>query len=130
MLGLGKRSEWGERMERKNFDVQVEDLPDSVAVYLRGELDLAVAAEFRAVVEPLIPVEKQVVLNLRELTYIDSTGLGIFIFLLKARKAEGLDFAVEEIPANIKRLFDLTGIAKFIPVRDAAGLVSKADDYE
>jgi anti-sigma B factor antagonist len=116
-------------MERKNFDVQVEDLPDNVAVYLRGELDLAVAAEFRAVVEPLIPVEKQVVLNLRELTYIDSTGLGIFIFLLKARKAEGNDFAVEEIPANIKRLFDLTGIAKFIPVRDA-GLVSEADDYE
>ncbi|MBC8081202.1 MAG: STAS domain-containing protein [Gorillibacterium sp.] len=105
-------------MERKNFDVQVKEMTDHVTVYLRGELDLAVAAQFRAVVEPLIPIKKQVILNLENLTYIDSTGMGIIIFLLKARNGEGNKFAVENIPANIKKLFDLTGITKFLPIHD------------
>ena len=114
-------------MERKNFDVQVKEMTDNVTVYLRGELDLAVAAQFRAVVEPLIPIKKQVILNLEDLIYIDSTGMGIFIFLLKARNGEGNTIAVENIPTNIKRLFDLTGITKFLPILDTTTDLAKGD---
>lgn len=113
-------------MERKNFDVQLKETPEAVTVYARGELDLAVAAQFRSVLEPLIPSKKALVLNLGELTYIDSTGMGILIFVLKARTAGEGNFSIEQVPAKIKRLFDLTGITKFLPVKDADNL-AKAD---
>lgn len=102
-------------MERKPFDVQVKELEQEHQVMLEGELDLAVAARFRSAIEPLIPSKKPVVLNLKNLTYIDSTGMGIIIFLLKARADEGNELAIVDIPSKIKRLFDLTGITQFLP---------------
>jgi anti-sigma B factor antagonist len=113
-------------VERKNFDVQVRETADTHTVYLRGELDLAVAVQFRSVLEPLIPSPKALVLNVKDLTYIDSTGMGIIIFILKARTGGGREFFMAEIPAKIKRLLDLTGITKFLPVKDSGNL-AKAD---
>lgn len=114
-------------MDRKQFDIQVKETEESNVIYLEGELDLAVAARFRSTIEQLIPSQKAIILNLQDLTYIDSTGMGIIIFLLKARAEDGKGFAVEDIPLKIKRLFDLTGITKFIPVNDQPQ-IEKADD--
>lgn len=113
-------------VEHKNFDVQVRETADTYTVYVRGELDLAVAAPFRAVLEPLIPSSKALVLNVKDLTYIDSTGMGIIIFMLKARTGGEGGFSLEDIPPKIKRLFDLTGITKFLPVIESTNL-AKAD---
>ena len=113
-------------MERESFELYVEETTDSSIVYIQGELDLAVAGQFRSAIEPLIPSDKSVVINLRNLTYIDSTGMGIIIFILKARKEEGKPFIIEDTPPKIKRLFDLTGISKFLPEQDKSN-ASKAE---
>ncbi|PAD74443.1 MULTISPECIES: STAS domain-containing protein [Paenibacillus] len=83
-------------------------------VYLSGELDLSVAPDFRLVMEPLVGnSEIDLIVNMKELTYIDSTGIGILLSILKARHGMKANFAVEEVPAQIQKLFDMTGIAKF-----------------
>lgn len=107
-------------MNRKKFDVTVKETPDSHTLYVSGELDLAVAAEFRSVIEPLLASDKEVILNMAELTYIDSTGMGIIIFFLKARHEVGKALSVQNVPQKIKKLFDLTGITRFLPVHDGS----------
>lgn len=83
-------------------------------VYLSGELDLSVAPDFRLVMEPLVgDSEVDLAINLKELKYIDSTGIGILLSILKARHSANASFSVEEVPAQIQKLFDMTGIAKF-----------------
>lgn len=83
-------------------------------VFLSGELDLSVAPDFRLVMEPLVGnSEVDLIVNMKDMTYIDSTGIGILLSILKARHGMKARFAVEEVPPQIQKLFDMTGIAKF-----------------
>ncbi|MDQ0091267.1 anti-sigma B factor antagonist [Paenibacillus anaericanus] len=83
-------------------------------VFLRGEFDLSVAPDFRELIEPFVGDDKvNLVLNLKELTYIDSTGIGILLSILKVRNGMEANFLVQEVPDQIQKLFDMTGIAKF-----------------
>ncbi|WP_223067780.1 STAS domain-containing protein [Paenibacillus caui] len=83
-------------------------------VFLNGELDLSVAPDFRQVMEPLVENgDLDLILNLKDLKYIDSTGIGILLSILKVRHGMNAQFYVREVPAQIQKLFDMTGIAKF-----------------
>ncbi|MFD2611819.1 STAS domain-containing protein [Paenibacillus gansuensis] len=98
------------------FQIRTENKENECVLYVSGELDLSMAGEMRSAVEPLMEqTERTLVLNLKDLTYIDSTGIGIILSILKARTANKGPFLVEDIPVKIKRLFDMTGVSKFIP---------------
>ncbi|KJE26263.1 STAS domain-containing protein [Geobacillus thermoleovorans] len=99
-------------MDRKRFYVVHEEQPDRHVVYIKGELDLAAAEQFQRAVEPLAgDASKPLVIRLAELTYIDSTGIGMFVALLKMRKKQGAPFMIENVPPKVQRLFDLTGVS-------------------
>ncbi len=96
-----------------HFTKQTNELEN--AVILKGDLDLSVASDLAEELKPLIAEQNRaLVLDLQELQYIDSTGIGIIVSILKARDAMHAPFAVTNIPPKIKRLFDLTGITKYI----------------
>lgn len=97
------------------FEIEQVNTPDSHTLYLKGELDLAKAAELRAAADPYIAeTSRKLVLNLKELQYIDSTGIGIILSLLKARHVLKAPILIEGIPPKIQRLFDMTGLTAFI----------------
>jgi anti-sigma B factor antagonist len=97
------------------FEIEREVSPDSHLLYLRGELDLARAAELRAAADPYVAeTGKKLVINLKDLQYIDSTGIGVILSLLKARQVLKAPITIEEIPPKIQRLFDMTGLTAFI----------------
>lgn len=102
------------KMDASKFQVIVHTIPDAHVLHLSGELDLSTAEIFRSVAQPLaagsaLPLK----LNLRELTYIDSTGIGLIVALLKTRQSADARLAVQEVPAKIRRLFDTTGLTGF-----------------
>lgn len=100
------------KSEKFNATTQTEG--NICTVSLSGELDLSVAPDFRLVMEPLVgDAGLDLVINLKELRYIDSTGIGILLSILKARHGMEAKFVVEEVPPQIQKLFDMTGIAKF-----------------
>ncbi len=105
------------KMDASKFQVIVHTIPDAHVLHLSGELDLSTAEIFRSVAQPLaagsaLPLK----LNLRELTYIDSTGIGLIVALLKTRQSADARLAVQEVPAKIRRLFDTTGLTRFLLV--------------
>jgi len=96
------------------FNAKIHMNEGVCTVFLSGELDLSVAPDFRLVMEPLVGnSEIDLIVNMKEMTYIDSTGIGILLSILKARHGMQARFAVEEVPPQIQKLFDMTGIAKF-----------------
>lgn len=96
------------------FIAKTEINEGSCTVFLAGELDLSVAPEFRLVMEPLVEdTNLDLTINLRDLKYIDSTGIGILLSILKARHSMSSQFLVQDVPPQIQKLFDMTGIAKF-----------------
>ncbi|MHC2183579.1 anti-anti-sigma factor [Paenibacillus sp. PvR052] len=109
------------RMDAKKFQVEVLASTEANVLFLSGELDLGTVNEFRMAVEPLaanhsVPLK----VNLRELSYIDSTGIGIFVAVLKIRKEKGGALIIQDVPAKIKRLFDMTGLSKFLTIESEA----------
>ncbi|WP_040952120.1 STAS domain-containing protein [Gorillibacterium massiliense] len=101
-------------MEKK-FAITKKVTVQRITIYLHGELDLSVAPEMRADLEPYINQgDRELVLNLEGLTYIDSTGIGIIILILKQRDSIHATFRVEDIPPSINRLFELTGITQYL----------------
>jgi anti-sigma B factor antagonist len=96
------------------FHAKTETKGHVCTVFLSGELDLSVASDFRLVMEPLVGDSKlDLVINLKELKYIDSTGIGILLSILKSRQGMDVKFMVEDVPPQIQKLFDMTGISKF-----------------
>jgi anti-sigma B factor antagonist len=97
------------------FTLRTENREGQTIVYVGGEFDLEVATQMRAVMEPLIELtDRRLTLNLQELKYIDSTGIGILISVVKARHARNAPFDVEQAPTHIRKLFDMTGITPFL----------------
>jgi anti-anti-sigma factor len=97
------------------FEIEKEATADSWLLYLKGELDLSKAAELRAAADPYVAdTGRKLILNLKDLQYIDSTGIGVILSLLKARHVLKAPIEVVEIPLKVQRLFDMTGLTSFI----------------
>lgn len=102
-------------MPTNKLSLRTENKDGHTIVHVGGELDLEVASQMRAAMEPLMEMsDRRLTLDLHELKYIDSTGIGILISILKARHARKAPFDVENVPAHIRKLFDMTGITPFL----------------
>ncbi|MEF2246766.1 MULTISPECIES: STAS domain-containing protein [unclassified Paenibacillus] len=103
------------------FQIRQEETDTAYVLHVSGDLDLAVVQQFRAALGPIVKQEdKALILNLKNLTYIDSTGIGIIVSILKIRDGLHAPFIVQDIPPSIKRLFHLTGISGYLTERTEA----------
>jgi anti-sigma B factor antagonist len=92
---------------------------DTHLISFCGELDLANAATAEAeLTNALDKADKQVVVDLRELEFIDSTGIALLVAALR-RNGEGsrLRFLPEKSPA-VTRVLQLTGIEEKLPLAE------------
>ena len=82
-------------------------------VSLAGELDVSTADELKKSLHKLVD-EKNIdmKLNLENLDYIDSTGLGVMIGILKRLKIENKEVYIEKPKNNVRRIFNITGLDK------------------
>jgi anti-sigma B factor antagonist len=83
-----------------------------VIVALRGELDLASTETVRPVVEQLYADDwPGIVLDLRELTFIDSTGLSLLLDAERTARRRGATFAITNGSTDVERLLEIVGLA-------------------
>ena len=86
---------------------------NSWEVSLVGELDVSTADELKKELHKLVD-EKNIDmrLNLENLDYIDSTGLGVIIGILKRLKIESKEVYIEKPKNNVRKIFSITGLDK------------------
>ena len=82
-------------------------------VSLAGELDVSTVDELKKSLHKLVD-EKNIdmKLNLENLDYIDSTGLGVMIGILKRLKIENKEVYIEKPKNNVRRISNITGLDK------------------
>jgi anti-sigma B factor antagonist len=82
-----------------------------------GELDLDTAPQLEAELEAVrSDGAGRLVLDMRALTFMDSTGLRLVIRWDTAAKEEGFEFAIVPGPEVVQRVFRLTGMHDHVPV--------------
>lgn len=82
-------------------------------VSVAGELDVSTAEELKKYLHKLVD-EKNIDmrLNVEKLDYIDSTGLGVMIGILKRLKTEEKEVYIEKPKNNVRKIFSITGLDK------------------
>ena len=83
---------------------------DELWVAPDGELDIESADVVRAVIDEYVGTGvARVGLDLREVTFRDSTGLRTVIRARHTAAAHGVDFAIAPGPPEVQRIFEVTG---------------------
>jgi anti-sigma B factor antagonist len=91
------------------FRVEIEPERDCVRVIPHGELDLATVAALQAQVDELRSDGiAAIVLDLRRLSFMDSTGLRLLLTLDAAARSDGFDFSIVDGEGPVRRLLELT----------------------
>lgn len=83
-----------------------------------GDIDIHTSTGFKDEVLKAFSARKSdIVLDGSRLDYIDSTGLGVLIFLLRTLQDENFKIYVDNIKPNIKKLFSITDLDKLFIFR-------------
>ena len=94
---------------------------DGVAsIRVAGELDVATAPDLRACLLDAIATTRTVVVDLTDLGFIDSTGIGVLIGAAKRLAAEGGEIRLQGVRPKTMRVFEITGVARMIAIEPAA----------
>jgi len=98
----------------------VDEIPagaqDGTVLAVRGELDLATIDVLKTTVSTYIGRTGHIVLDLSEMTFCDSTGLGTFVGLHRQSAAAGGRLSLAAPRRRIDDLLKLSGIDRVIPV--------------
>jgi stage II sporulation protein AA (anti-sigma F factor antagonist) len=94
---------------------------DVLCIRLDGELDHHTAEELRLLASKAIEEEniRHIVLNLEQLKFMDSSGLGVILGRYKQIKQLHGEMVVCAISPSIKRLFDMSGLFKIIRLEES-----------
>lgn len=85
--------------------------------YVEGEIDVSNCNDFKENLYKVVDTtEGDMVLNFRELKYIDSAGLGILVGTYKRLKELERKLSIDECSDNIKKLFYITRLNTLIDV--------------
>jgi anti-sigma B factor antagonist len=94
---------------KKNFDEGV----NIWQVDISGEVDIHTSGNLKDVLNNILnDREANIRLNCEDLIYIDSTGLGVLIGILKRVKKNENDIIIMNAKSNISKLLNITGLDK------------------
>ncbi len=92
---------------------------DRWEVKIMGEVDIHSSQEVKEkLAEILNEKEKSMIINAEELDYIDSTGLGMLIGIVKRLKEKDLSLTLVKLQPSVLKLFQITGLDKVIELRN------------
>ena len=101
-----------------SFAARTDRLGTMTVVVLTGELDIAAEADAMAALGEAIGHGGVLVADLRELSFLDSTGVRVLLTAdLRARK-RGVRFGVARGDGMVRRLLEVTRIEERFPVVD------------
>ena len=96
---------------RVSFRIEITPGPNRVVVAPVGDLDMATAEPLWDEIERLRQRGfEKLVLDLRGLTFLDSSGLRLLVRAREEALKDGAELALIDGPPTVCRVFDITGL--------------------
>ena len=97
---------------RKNGDVYIIDVT--------GEMDLYNSYKLKELVVKMLEKNvKNFVINLEQVDYIDSSGIGALIYICSTIKKMNLKLAISNIHGSVKKVIELTKLMRYFPIANS-----------
>jgi anti-sigma B factor antagonist len=97
------------------FKIEPREADGALVLALSGELDLAGAPELTEALDAAKASGRPLTVDLRELEFIDSSGLGALVRFNNAAAAAGFEYIVLPGPPQVHRAFVLSGLDQALP---------------
>ena len=86
------------------------------SIRITGELDVSTAPDLRVCLLDTIATARTIVVDLADLGFIDSTGVGVLIGAAKRLAAEGGEILLRGVRPKTMRVFEVTGVDRIIAI--------------
>ncbi len=105
------------------FEVMRGDNGEVSVLRLKGFLDAHTASDLERAVQKLLDEKRfKIIVNFKELTYISSAGLGVFMGFIEEVRSNSGDIKLTSMSPKIFRVFDLLGFPTLYEIRDEENL--------
>jgi anti-sigma B factor antagonist len=106
------------RLERP-FEMRLEPRGRMTLLLLAGEFDIGAKNEFEArLADALSAGPEEVIVDLRDVEFIGSTGLRLLLEAWNLSRRDGFDFTLLPVTGAVRRLFEETGLDQTFPIVD------------
>ena len=93
---------------------------DIVICNIKGDIDINSSPDIRkSFTELTESQQKKIVIDLKEVSYIDSSGLATLVEVLKRVKSYGGKLKLSNLADKVKGLFEITKLEKIFEIYDA-----------
>jgi anti-anti-sigma factor len=111
-----------------DFAVKTDITRRTAVLTVSGELDLLSSPSLEQAIDELAGVDLElVIVDLRALEFMDSTGLHVVVRAQNQAHESGRRFALVRGGDQVQRLFDLTGVAESLTVVDSPDQLLEVD---
>ena len=93
---------------------KVTDIENVSTVFLTGEIDMDVADEVREIVFPLIDAGKEVHLNLKDVSYMDSSGISVLIESHQKALEKNTKVIVKEVSKSVLKVIMMAKLEQIL----------------
>lgn len=94
------------------FKTKVMEEKDQLVIFFSGDIDIYSKDQFEERSQQIISKKSDVVLDFKELDYIDSTGLGMLINLYKSLNESNHKLSIRNENQNIRKIFEITDLTE------------------
>lgn len=102
--------------EPLNLEV-VDRSPGQATARLSGDLDIVTSEDVkRELAQILDDGVTTLALDLSDVGFVDSSGLGILVALHRHAEAQGARFVVRSVPPPVQRLFEITRLGDLLTI--------------
>lgn len=101
--------------------LKAKPLRNEVTVVIAGELDHFAAPQIRRKLDEMLmdTAVTHMVLDLENLTFMDSSGIGVLLGRLRALQARGGSLSVKNMQPPVEKLFRLSGLHRVIGILES-----------
>lgn len=100
----------------EELTIEIQPGQERVIVAVAGEIDIATVAELRERLFELAESNQSVIVDLSQVSFVDSTGLGALVGAAKRAAAHGGTLHVVGARPAVRQLFRVTGLDGQVPL--------------
>lgn len=96
--------------------LNINEYDSTLLISVEGELDHHTSEIFKEQIDESIRGKNydKVILNMKKLNFMDSSGIGVLIGRYKILKSMGIELAVVNVNSQVRKIFDISGLFKII----------------
>lgn len=100
------------------FSVSTQHVDSHMVISVTGEVDAHTADQVRAAIDAAITPGARLVVDLSGVSFLDSTGLGVFVTALKHLREQDGSLELVVTSPRVMKVFQLTGLDVLIPIHE------------